>query len=84
MCARTLFFLLAAGIHHQKLAGSIDKAPERLVAVSDVHGAFDDLCLILKRRAFRMTRTVGSEEAPRLFKRATSSIAVPRDARLWI
>jgi len=41
--------LLAAGIPHPNLAGSTDKAPERLVAVGDVHGDFDDLRLILKR-----------------------------------
>ncbi len=41
--------LLAVGILHPNFAGSTDKAPERLVAVGDVHGDFDDLCLILKR-----------------------------------
>jgi hypothetical protein len=41
--------LLAAGILHPKLVGSTDKTPERLVAVGDVHGDFDDLCQILKR-----------------------------------
>ncbi len=41
--------LLAAGVLHPSVAGSTDKAPERLVAVGDVHGDFDDLCLILKR-----------------------------------
>ena len=47
--AGLVVLLLAVGILHPNLAGSTDKAPERLVAVGDVHGDFDDLCLILKR-----------------------------------
>ena len=44
-----LLLLLAVVFLHSGAAASFDKAPERLVAVGDVHGAFDDFCLILKR-----------------------------------
>jgi hypothetical protein len=48
-CAGLFLLLLAVGLLHANPAGSSDKAPERLIAIGDVHGDFDDLCLILKR-----------------------------------
>jgi hypothetical protein len=48
-CAGLFLLLLAVGLLHANTAGSSDKAPERLIAIGDVHGDFDDLCLILKR-----------------------------------
>ncbi|HEY4932052.1 MAG TPA: metallophosphoesterase [Terriglobales bacterium] len=47
--AALVFLLLAVGFLLPNLAGSTENAPERLVAVGDVHGNFDDFCLILKR-----------------------------------
>jgi hypothetical protein len=44
-----LLLLLAVALLHSNAVASSDKAPERLVAVGDVHGDFDDFCLILKR-----------------------------------
>lgn len=44
-----LLLLLAVALLHSNAAASSDKAPERLVAVGDVHGDFDEFCLILKR-----------------------------------
>jgi len=43
-----MFLLLAAGLLYSQ-AASTDKTPPRLIAVGDVHGDFDDFCLILKR-----------------------------------
>ncbi|HXM67505.1 MAG TPA: metallophosphoesterase [Candidatus Acidoferrum sp.] len=42
-------FLLGVDPPPSKAAALPDKATERLVAVGDVHGDFDDFCLILKR-----------------------------------
>lgn len=47
--AGLVLFLLAVGLLGSTPVASSDKAPERLVAVGDVHGDFDDLCRILKR-----------------------------------
>jgi Calcineurin-like phosphoesterase len=47
--AGLLFFLLALGLLPSSSAAFSDKTPERLVAIGDVHGDFDDFCLILKR-----------------------------------
>lgn len=44
-----LLLLLAVALLHSNAAASSDKAPERLVAVADVHGDYADFCLILKR-----------------------------------
>lgn len=48
LTAGVLLFLLGVGLPPSTAASS-DKAPERLVAVGDVHGDFDDFALILKR-----------------------------------
>jgi len=40
---------LAVGLLHSNPRASSERAPERLVAVGDVHGDVDDLCLILRR-----------------------------------
>jgi len=46
----TLFILvLAFAILHFSANASSEKMPDRLIAVGDVHGDFDDFCLILKR-----------------------------------
>jgi hypothetical protein len=47
--AALLLWLLAAGLPYSQAAASADKTPPRLIAVGDVHGDFDDFCLILKR-----------------------------------
>jgi hypothetical protein len=44
-----LLSLLAFAVLPSNAAASSDKTPERLVAVGDVHGDFDDFCLILRR-----------------------------------
>ena len=44
-----LMLLLAVVFLHSSATVSSERMPERLVAVGDVHGAFDDFCLILKR-----------------------------------
>lgn len=44
-----LWLLLAFAILPSNAAAPSDKAPERLVAVGDVHGNLDDFCLILRR-----------------------------------
>jgi hypothetical protein len=44
-----LLWLLAAGLAYSQVEASADKTPPRLIAVGDVHGDFDDFCLILKR-----------------------------------
>jgi hypothetical protein len=44
-----VLFLLVVGFLVSTPVASSDKAPERLVAVGDVHGDFDDLCRMLKR-----------------------------------
>jgi hypothetical protein len=46
--AGLVFFLLAVGLPRWNAAAISDKATARLVAVGDVHGDFDDFCLILK------------------------------------
>jgi hypothetical protein len=48
-CAALVLFLLGVGLLSSNAVASSDKATERLVAVGDVHGDFDDFCLILKR-----------------------------------
>jgi hypothetical protein len=44
-----LILLGAVGLLPLKAAASSDKPPERLVTIGDVHGDFDDFCLILRR-----------------------------------
>jgi len=46
--ARLLLLLLAVGFLHPNLARSTERAPERLVAVGDVHADSEDFQLILK------------------------------------
>jgi Calcineurin-like phosphoesterase len=46
--AGLVLLLLAITLLHSNPAASSGKTPERLVAIGDVHGDFDDLCLILK------------------------------------
>jgi hypothetical protein len=48
-CAGLVFFLLGVGLPPSYAAASADRAPVKLVAVGDVHGDFDDFCLILRR-----------------------------------
>ncbi|HZD32711.1 MAG TPA: metallophosphoesterase, partial [Candidatus Angelobacter sp.] len=48
---RSILFLLllAIAVFHLNSAASTNNSPARLVAVGDVHGDFDDFCLILRR-----------------------------------
>lgn len=48
-CDGLFLLLLSVGFLHSELAGSSDKVSDRLVAVGDIHGDFDDFCLLLKR-----------------------------------
>jgi Calcineurin-like phosphoesterase len=41
--------LLAGGLPHANPAKRFDEPPELLIAIGDVHGDFDDLCLLLKK-----------------------------------
>jgi hypothetical protein len=41
--------LLAVGLLYSSPAKKLDKPLERLIAIGDVHGDFDDFCLLLKR-----------------------------------
>jgi hypothetical protein len=41
--------LLANGLPHSNPAKRSDKPPDLLVAIGDVHGDFDDFCLLLKK-----------------------------------
>lgn len=48
-CAGLVFFLLGVALPPSCATASADRAPVKLVAVGDVHGDFDDFCLILRR-----------------------------------
>jgi hypothetical protein len=48
-CAGFFLVLLVAVFAISNVTASPEKSPERLVAVGDVHGDFDNFCLILKR-----------------------------------
>jgi hypothetical protein len=48
-CAGLVFFLLGVALPPSYATASTDRAPEKLVAVGDVHGNFDDFRLILRR-----------------------------------
>jgi calcineurin-like phosphoesterase family protein len=50
-CTRLILvmLLLAVTLLHSGTTASSERIPERLIAVGDVHGAFDDFCLILRR-----------------------------------
>jgi hypothetical protein len=41
--------VLAAGLTFASAADRYDQTPERLVVIGDVHGDFDDFCLLLKK-----------------------------------
>lgn len=47
LCAALILLFVVGLLGSNTLAS--DKVPERLVAIGDVHGDFDDLCLILRR-----------------------------------
>jgi hypothetical protein len=48
-CAALVLFLLSVGLPPSNAVASSEQATERLVAVGDVHGDFDDFRLMLKR-----------------------------------
>jgi hypothetical protein len=48
-CGCLALLLLAAGFLHSNPPERSDKPPELLIAIGDVHGDFDDFCLLLKR-----------------------------------
>jgi hypothetical protein len=48
-CGSLAFLLLAVGLLYSNPEKRLDKPLERLIAIGDVHGDFDDFCLLLKR-----------------------------------
>jgi hypothetical protein len=48
-CGCLALLLLAVGFLHSNPPERSDKPPELLIAIGDVHGDFDDFCLLLKR-----------------------------------
>ena len=48
-CDALALLLLALGLLCSNSAKSTDKPPELLIAIGDVHGDFDDFCLLLKK-----------------------------------
>ena len=48
-CGSLALLLLAVGVLYSNPAKKLDKPLERLIAIGDVHGDFDDLCALLKR-----------------------------------
>ena len=48
-CGALALLLLALGLLWSNSARSSDKPPELLIAIGDVHGDFDDFCLLLKK-----------------------------------
>jgi hypothetical protein len=48
-CGLMALIVLAAGLTFGNAANRYDKTPERVIAIGDVHGDFDDFCLMLKK-----------------------------------
>jgi hypothetical protein len=48
-CGWLALIVLAAGLTFANAANHYDKMPERVIAIGDVHGDFDDFCLVLKK-----------------------------------
>jgi len=48
-CSLMALIVLAAGLTFMNAADRYDKTPERVVVIGDVHGDFDDFCLLLKK-----------------------------------
>jgi hypothetical protein len=48
-CGWLALVVLAAGLTFANAANHYDKAPERVIAIGDVHGDFDDFCLVLRK-----------------------------------
>ena len=82
-CGLLALIVLVADLAFTNASNRYDKTPERVIAIGDVHGDFDDFCLVLKELGLVDSRNIGPAEKPFWCKRQTQSIAVTRGARQW-